>query len=105
MNKSILVLLITLCVALETNQQTPTVPVVIWHGMGDTCCNPLSMGRIQKVIEQTIPGIYVNSLRIGNSFAEEVLSSFFVNINDQVRDSYFAFLIQAGLKIVIFITR
>ena len=27
------------------------VPVVIWHGMGDSCCNPASMGRIKQVIE------------------------------------------------------
>ena len=26
-------------------------PVVIWHGMGDSCCNPASMGRIKQVIE------------------------------------------------------
>ena len=23
------------------------VPVVIWHGMGDSCCNPSSMGSIK----------------------------------------------------------
>jgi hypothetical protein len=27
------------------------VPVVIWHGMGDSCCNAGSMGRIKDVIE------------------------------------------------------
>jgi len=21
-------------------------PVVLWHGMGDSCCNPLSMGWV-----------------------------------------------------------
>ena len=36
------------------NAQNPPVPVVIWHGMGDSCCNPLSMGRIKEVIEGVI---------------------------------------------------
>ena len=30
------------------------LPVVIWHGMGDSCCNPVSMGRIKEVIEGTV---------------------------------------------------
>jgi palmitoyl-protein thioesterase len=24
-------------------------PVVLWHGMGDSCCNPSSMGSIKVV--------------------------------------------------------
>ena len=36
-----------------------TYPVVLWHGMGDTCCLPTSMGYIKKLIEKTIPGVYV----------------------------------------------
>ena len=32
-------------------QQTPT-PLVIWHGMGDCCCNPLSMGSIKSFVEK-----------------------------------------------------
>ncbi|XP_018420016.1 PREDICTED: palmitoyl-protein thioesterase 1 [Nanorana parkeri] len=43
------------------------VPLVIWHGMGDSCCNPMSMGGIKKLVEQQIPGIYVLSLKIGNT--------------------------------------
>uniref|UniRef100_A0A3P9L484 Palmitoyl-protein thioesterase 1 n=1 Tax=Oryzias latipes TaxID=8090 RepID=A0A3P9L484_ORYLA len=38
-----------------------TVPLILWHGMGDSCCNPLSMGAIKKMIEQEIAGIYVLS--------------------------------------------
>lgn len=59
-------------------------PLVIWHGMGDTCCNPLSMGAIKKMVENQIPGIYVLSLQIGNSFIEDMENSFFLNANDQV---------------------
>ena len=27
-------------------------PLVIWHGMGDCCCNPLSMGSIKSFVEK-----------------------------------------------------
>jgi len=64
--------------------QNKTLPVVMWHGMGDTCCNPLSLGRIQKLIETHIPGIYVHSLRIGSNVEFDALNSFFMNSNRQV---------------------
>merc|ERR1712150_307529 len=43
------------------------LPVVLWHGMGDSCCNPLSMGRIKRQIETARPGIYVHSIEIGDN--------------------------------------
>ncbi|XP_051892467.1 palmitoyl-protein thioesterase 1-like [Pristis pectinata] len=78
------------CSVLETvswktgQNSTQPPPVVIWHGMGDSCCNPLSMGFIKKLVEEKIPGIYVLSLEIGNSIKEDVENSFFMNVNDQV---------------------
>ncbi|XP_074073731.1 palmitoyl-protein thioesterase 1 [Macrotis lagotis] len=60
------------------------LPLVIWHGMGDTCCNPLSMGFIKKIVEQKIPGIYVLSLEIGKTLIEDMENSFFLNVNHQV---------------------
>jgi len=59
-------------------------PVVLWHGMGDTCCNPLSMGYIKKIIEDQLPGIYVHSLMIGNNIIEDQMNGFFMNVNDQI---------------------
>ena len=38
--------------------------------LGDSCCNPLSLGRIQKLIEKEVPGIYVHSIRIGSDIVE-----------------------------------
>ncbi|KAJ8306162.1 hypothetical protein KUTeg_016707 [Tegillarca granosa] len=46
-------------------------PVVLWHGMGDSCCNPLSMGSIKKLIEEQVKGVYVKSLEIGSNVAED----------------------------------
>lgn len=60
------------------------LPVVIWHGMGDSCCNPLSMGRIQSIIEQNIKGVYVRSLEIGTNILQDTTNGFFMNVNDQV---------------------
>ena len=37
---------------------------------GDSCCNPLSMGAIKKMIEEDISGIYVISLMIGKNVIE-----------------------------------
>lgn len=68
---------------LALGDATPT-PVVLWHGMGDSCCNPLSMGSIKKTIEQQIPGVYVLSLEIGNSILQDTLNGFFMNVNKQV---------------------
>ncbi|KAL1777446.1 palmitoyl-protein thioesterase 1 [Sigmodon hispidus] len=59
-------------------------PLVIWHGMGDSCCNPISMGAIKKMVEKEIPGIYILSLQIGKNMIEEVENSFFLNVNSQV---------------------
>ncbi|KAM8884789.1 palmitoyl-protein thioesterase 1 [Synchiropus picturatus] len=61
-----------------------TVPLVMWHGMGDSCCNPLSMGAIKKMIEEDIPGIYVRSLMIGKNFVEDTENGFFMDVNEQV---------------------
>jgi len=62
------------------------VPVVIWHGMGDTCCNPLSMGRIKEIIEVNIPGVYVKSLEIGGNIVNDLRSGFFIHPNKQLTD-------------------
>ncbi|KAK6048120.1 hypothetical protein COOONC_14375 [Cooperia oncophora] len=51
-----------------------SVPVVIWHGMGDSCCNPMSMGRIKRLIEENVDGVYVKSLMFGQNMIEGSLA-------------------------------
>lgn len=41
--------------------------MLIFLHVGDSCCNPLSMGSIKTMLENKIPGIYVRSLMIGDS--------------------------------------
>ena len=33
-----------------------SLPVVLWHGMGDSCCATWSIGALQKQIEAALPG-------------------------------------------------
>ena len=33
-----------------------SLPVVLWHGMGDSCCASFSIGAIQGAIEEALPG-------------------------------------------------
>ncbi|CAH1774934.1 unnamed protein product, partial [Owenia fusiformis] len=71
-------------VVFGTKGSNATLPVVIWHGMGDSCCNPLSMGSIERLIEKYVPGVYVHSLEIGNNIIEDMENGFLMNVNDQV---------------------
>lgn len=83
-----LLIVLTLIVGSSLSQESNTTkPVVIWHGMGDTCCYPFSMGRIKKVIEKHVPGIYVHSLMIGGNIVRDEESGFFINSNKQVEDA------------------
>ncbi|EPY78468.1 palmitoyl-protein thioesterase 1 precursor [Camelus ferus] len=83
----VLALLPGFCAAIALGHLDPPapLPLVIWHGMGDSCCNPLSMGAIKKMVEKKIPGIYVLSLEIGKTLIEDVENSFFLNVNSQVK--------------------
>ena len=58
------------------------LPVVLWHGMGDNCCMPFSMGAIQAEVAKT--GAFVHSIRIGRNAAEDEVEGFFGNMNHQV---------------------
>jgi len=59
-------------------------PTVLWHGMGDTCCDPLSMGHIKKLIQESMPGIYVYSIEVGENVLDDEYNSYFMNVNLQV---------------------
>ena len=60
-----------------------SLPVVIWHGMGDSCCNPLSMGKIKEVIEGETNG-YVHSLKIGLTAIDDTINGFLKPVDKQV---------------------
>ncbi|ERL89412.1 hypothetical protein D910_06780 [Dendroctonus ponderosae] len=55
----------------ENVANEPT-PIVMWHGMGDSCCAFYSLGAIKEKLNASIPGVYVHSLKIGDNFLEDV---------------------------------
>jgi len=59
-------------------------PIVIWHGMGDSCCNPLSMGSIMRMISKSIPDVYFHSIKIGDSTLADTLNGFLKPIPEQI---------------------
>jgi len=59
-------------------------PTVLWHGMGDTCCLPFSMGHIKKLIEETLPGIFVYSIEVGPNMEADEYNGYFMPINTQI---------------------
>lgn len=52
--------------------------------VGDTCCMAYSLGYFKTYLEKEIPGVYVHSLRIGNSTVEDLENSYFMFPNTQV---------------------
>jgi hypothetical protein len=58
--------------------------VVLWHGMGDDCCNPDSMGRVMELIKSRLPGTFVYSVQVGSTVDEDQKSGFFGKIDEQV---------------------
>lgn len=65
------------------NASSP-LPVVLWHGMGDNCCDPESMGAIKNIIESQIPGVFVYSIEIGDSPSKDTENGFLMNVNEQI---------------------
>ena len=60
------------------------LPVVLWHGMGDTCCDPDSMGRVQDLIETSL-SVYVYSVRLAETVGADRDAGFFGSVPKQVR--------------------
>jgi len=70
---------------------TPT-PTVMWHGLGDNCCSVASMGRIQRLIERNVRGVYVYSVCVSDpengrcGKLEDTISGFIGDAKKQVLD-------------------
>ncbi|KAJ3033398.1 hypothetical protein HK097_004856 [Rhizophlyctis rosea] len=59
------------------------LPVVLWHGMGDSCCGP-SMGNITELIQSQLSNVYVHSVRIGDTEDQDRNFGYFDVLNRQV---------------------
>ncbi|XP_048526557.1 palmitoyl-protein thioesterase 1 isoform X1 [Dendroctonus ponderosae] len=67
----------------ENVANEPT-PIVMWHGMGDSCCAFYSLGAIKEKLNASIPGVYVHSLKIGDNFLEDVENGYFMHPDSQI---------------------
>lgn len=57
-------------------------PLVIWHGMGDTCCQGIA--NLSLAIQDWYPGIKIHSIKLGDDMDQDRKASFFGIINEQV---------------------
>jgi len=46
------------------------------------------MGKIKKLLEENLPGVYVYSIEVGNSIEEDAFNSYFKNVNEQIEYVY-----------------
>ncbi|KAF2904695.1 hypothetical protein ILUMI_01477 [Ignelater luminosus] len=60
-------------------------PIVIWHGIGDTCCNNTITGHLQKLLQAYLPGSHVISLQIGSTKEEDLINSYNTHPDKQIR--------------------
>lgn len=59
--------------------------MVLWHGMGDDCCNVESMGRITALIQRHLgKDTFVHSVKIGDSINDDHNAGFFGQIDQQL---------------------
>ncbi|XP_015180874.1 PREDICTED: palmitoyl-protein thioesterase 1 [Polistes dominula] len=61
---------------------SPT-PIVIWHGMGDSCYAP-GINSIKELLQDKISGVYVKCIHKGDNIFVDIEKSYFGNINNDV---------------------
>ena len=64
-----------------------STPIVIWHGLGQSCCDPDGIGRVKSVIANTTKS-YIVAIKIGNSVLDDTINGFFTPVNQQVQLGY-----------------
>ncbi|KAI1421641.1 palmitoyl-protein thioesterase 1 [Xylaria sp. FL1777] len=66
----------------EDNDDTP-LPVVIWHGLGDTY-NAEGIQQVGQLIEEANPGTFVYFIRLDDSSANDRRATFYGNVTEQI---------------------
>ena len=79
-------------------QDEAPVPVVLWHGMGDSAAGMIGIAvglffekyllvyRVfQNILKENIPDVYVHRIMIGGNLIVDTESGFFRDTNRQVR--------------------
>ncbi|XP_031632182.1 palmitoyl-protein thioesterase 1 isoform X2 [Contarinia nasturtii] len=75
-------------ISLGEDATNKSLPIVMWHGMGDTCCFSFSLGSFRDFLINILgSNVYVKSIRIGNNVVEDYESGYFVHPNKQVENA------------------
>ncbi|KAJ1988126.1 hypothetical protein H4R33_002563 [Dimargaris cristalligena] len=63
---------------------TPSVPIVVWHGMGDSAYTNRSMLTLKQDLQRLIPRAFVHLIALGTDESSDQSASFFGRVTDQV---------------------
>jgi palmitoyl-protein thioesterase len=77
---------------------SPYLPVVQMHGMGDFANDPFGMVPLKRKISAELDGAYVLNVQIGPNSLADILNGFFMNLDDTV--DYFASVVQSDVNLV-----
>ncbi|KAI2629404.1 palmitoyl-protein thioesterase 1 [Xylaria nigripes] len=69
-------------ISFEDNDDTP-LPVVIWHGLGDTY-NGRGLQEVGQLIEEVNPGTFVYYIRLDQNPASDRTATFYGNLTEQL---------------------
>ena len=81
----------------RTTTTSTAIPVVIAHGMGDSCYNE-GMIQITKLVSTWLQNVYTVCIPIGTTPSEDTNNGFFLNMNDSI--DYFAQQIQQDAQLM-----
>jgi hypothetical protein len=81
------VFVLSAAIVISSGVAQEVVPLVLWHGIGGSCCDPHHLGQLIALIEKEVPGIYIHSISFGKNPTEDVFFSFYGLLSDQVVNS------------------
>merc|ERR1712198_785019 len=77
------VLLLGISINASPLEKANPVPVVLWHGMGDSAAG---MTGIENILKENIDGVYVHRIMIGGNIIIDTESGFFRDTNRQISE-------------------
>ncbi|KAF2899015.1 hypothetical protein ILUMI_07162 [Ignelater luminosus] len=66
------------------NKQIKNLSFIHVNFLGDSCCNPFSLGAIILRLKLALPRVHVHSLQIGNNIIEDTLNGFLMHPDKQI---------------------
>lgn len=54
---------------------------------GDSCCFSFSLGSIMNKLNETLPGVYMHSLKIGSSVITDMENGYFMHPDKQITEA------------------